>query len=44
MGGFWLWRCVWDEVTEVHVIDIFVGIDFKDLFNNFGDCGRFLKE
>ena len=32
------------EVTEVHVIDIFVGIDFQDLFSNFFHCGRFLKE
>ena len=26
------------------VIDIFAGADFEDLFNNFCDCGRFLKE
>ena len=32
------------EVTEVHVIDIFVGVDFANLFNNFYGCGRFLKE
>ena len=41
-GGCQDWRCVLDEVTEVYVIDIFVGIDFEDLFNNFCDCGRFL--
>ena len=32
------------EVTEVHVVNIFVDIDFQDLFSNLFDCGRFLKE
>ena len=43
-GGCRSWRCVLGEVTEVHVIDIFVGVDFQDLLSNFFDCGRFLKE
>ena len=43
-GGCRSWWCVLGEVTEVHVIDIFVGIDFQDLLSNFFDCGRFLKE
>ena len=32
------------EVTEVHVINIFVVIDFQDLFSNLFNYGRFLKE
>ena len=36
--------CLLGGITEVHVIDIFVGIDFEDLFSTFCDYGRFLKE
>ena len=37
------------EATELHVADItvvvdFKGVDFGIFCNNFGGCGRFLKE
>ena len=50
IGGVFLgrgcrgWWRVLGEVTEVHVINIFIGIDFEDFFHNFSDFGRFLKE
>ena len=43
-GGMLGLVCLLSGITEVHVIDIFVGIDFEDLFNTFCDYGRFLKE
>ena len=41
--------CVVAEVTEVHVADIVVGVDFdgddfRIFCSNFCGCGRFMKE
>ena len=47
----WCWGslCVLAEVTEVHVTDIVVGVDFdgndfRIFCSNFCGCGRFMKE
>ena len=35
---------VLSEVLCVYVLNILVGVDFKDFFYNFCDGGRFLKK
>ena len=35
------WR-IFDEITDSHVLNIPVNVDFEDFFHNFCDNGRFL--
>ena len=42
--GFQCWWRVLGEVTEVHVLNILVDINFEDFYYNFCDGGRLQKE